>query len=71
MYYGDTQQHHRPHVHAVYQDEEAIVAIPSGEVIEGEIHRTALRRLRGWLALNEEAVRWAKAAADVHITRAD
>ena len=73
MYYGDTKQHHRPHVHVVYQDEEAVVAIPSGEVLEGEVHRTALRKARAWITLNEEALmeRWERAVRDERITKID
>ena len=73
MYYGDMGQHNKPHVHAFYQDGEAIIEIPNGEVIEGTIHRTALRRVRAWITLNEEAVmeRWEKAVRETPITRVD
>jgi len=27
MYFNDTQQHHKPHIHAFYGDYEAVVAV--------------------------------------------
>ena len=35
MYYFDKRQHHIPHIHVKYQDQEAVIAIPDGEVLEG------------------------------------
>lgn len=34
MYYFDNKKHHRPHIHVEYSDEEAVVSIPDGGVIE-------------------------------------
>ena len=30
MYFNDTQQHHKPHIHAFYGDYEAVVAVVGG-----------------------------------------
>jgi hypothetical protein len=37
MYYFDKRRHHMPHIHVKYQEQEAVIAIPSGEVLEGEL----------------------------------
>lgn len=37
MYYFDTRQHHRPHIHVKYQDEEVVLSIPDGEVLGGSL----------------------------------
>jgi Domain of unknown function (DUF4160) len=37
MYYFDNRRHQQPHIHVRYSDEEAVVSIPSGKVIEGSI----------------------------------
>jgi len=37
MYFLDHKQHKLPHIHAKYQDYEVVVAIPEGEILEGEI----------------------------------
>ena len=33
MYFMDNKQHHKPHIHAKYQNSEVIVAIPDGEIL--------------------------------------
>lgn len=35
MYFFDNRQHKRPHIHAKYQDHEAVFAIPEGEMLDG------------------------------------
>jgi len=37
MYYADDKKHKRPHIHVRYQGQEAVVAIPDGEILEGSI----------------------------------
>ena len=37
MYYFDNRQHHFPHIHVKCQDKEAVIRIPDGEIIEGEL----------------------------------
>jgi len=37
MYYFDNKQHKLPHIHAKYQSDEAIVSIPEGNLLEGNI----------------------------------
>ena len=37
MYYFDNKQHKRPHIHAKYQGQEAIIGIPEGEILQGTI----------------------------------
>src|SRR3990172_11406017 len=34
MYFMDNRRHHRPHVHARYQDDEAVLSIPESELLE-------------------------------------
>jgi len=37
IYFHDNRRHHRPHLHARYQDEDVVIAIPDGEVLEGRL----------------------------------
>ena len=37
LYFQDDRRHHRPHIHAKYQDDEAVIAIPDGELLEGRL----------------------------------
>ena len=42
LYYFDNQQHNSPHIHVHYQDESAVIEIPSGKLIEGSLKRINL-----------------------------
>jgi len=39
MYYFDNRRHHLPHIHVKYQEQEVVLSIPDGEVLEGELKR--------------------------------
>ena len=43
MYYFDNRRHHEPHIHVKYGDEEAVISIPDGNVIEGAIRSNKLK----------------------------
>lgn len=43
MYYFDDRRHHLPHIHVQYSDEEAVLEIPSGVVLEGKIKTSNLK----------------------------
>lgn len=45
------RDHAPPHVHAIYQGYEALVAIESGEVIGGRLPPNAVRMVREWVLL--------------------
>lgn len=35
----DTDHHHKSHIHVKYSDQEAVVQIPNGEILAGEIQK--------------------------------
>ncbi|MFO0916212.1 MAG: DUF4160 domain-containing protein [Pirellulales bacterium] len=37
LYVLDNRRHHRPHIHARFQGEEAVISIPEGELLEGQL----------------------------------
>lgn len=45
MYYND---HAPPHFHAKYGDDQAVIRIDTGEVIEGNLSARALRLVEEW-----------------------
>ena len=53
MRYCDTDYHHKPHVHAKYNEDEASVAV-DGELLSGGLPERQMRILTGALALHEE-----------------
>ncbi|HEU5012440.1 MAG TPA: DUF4160 domain-containing protein [Roseiflexaceae bacterium] len=54
MYFND---HVPPHFHAIYASDEATINIETGEVIDGELPRRALRLVREWAAAHREELR--------------
>lgn len=37
LYFQDSKRHHRPHIHVRYQDDEAVLGIPAGDLPEGAL----------------------------------
>jgi len=54
MYFLDTKQHHAPHIHVDYQGQEAVVSIPSGEVLDGAIPPNKLRLVQAWIEIHQD-----------------
>lgn len=54
MYYLDNQRHKRPHIHARYQDDEIVLAIDDGEVLEGSLPRSKQRLLLAWYEIHRD-----------------
>jgi desulfoferrodoxin (superoxide reductase-like protein) len=54
MYFMDNKQHKLPHIHVKYQDDEVIVEVPSGEVLEGSIPNAKMKLLAAWIELHKD-----------------
>jgi hypothetical protein len=54
MYFFDTGRHKRPHIHVKYQGEEAVLSIPEGEVLDGQIPAGKLRLAQAWIEIHRE-----------------
>ena len=54
MYFMENKRHKLPHVHAKYQDDEVIVAIPDGEILEGKIPKAKMKLLQAWAELHKD-----------------
>ena len=55
MRFKDDKQHHKPHVHAKYGNDEAVVGV-DGELLAGELPVKQMKILVGSLAFHEEDV---------------
>jgi hypothetical protein len=73
MYYFDNKRHHRPHIHAQYSDEEAVVSIDDAEVLEGGIPRAKLRLVQAWIEIHREELlaNWKLAIQGQQVYRID
>ena len=63
MYYFDTRQHYLPHIHVRYQEQEAVLSISDGEVLEGKLKPNKLRLVQAWIEIHHDDL-----MADWHLT---
>jgi hypothetical protein len=54
MYYFDNQQHNTPHIHAHYQEFEAIIEIPSGKLLEGSLQNNKQKLVDAWVEIHAD-----------------
>jgi hypothetical protein len=54
LYYADNKQHHTPHIHAKYQEHEAVVSIADGDVLEGRLPPAKMRLLLAWVEIHKD-----------------
>ncbi|MEW6606402.1 MAG: DUF4160 domain-containing protein [bacterium] len=73
MYYFDDRKHHAPHIHVKYQDQEAIVSIPDGEVLEGNIKPSKMKLVEAWLEIHREELvaDWELASSGENVFKID
>ena len=54
MYYFDNQRHHIPHIHVKYQEQEVVLSIPDGDVLEGELKRNKMKLVQACIEIHQE-----------------
>lgn len=54
MYYFDNRRHQLPHIHVQYGDEEAVISIPDGGVIEGSFRSSKLKLVEAWIEIHRD-----------------
>ena len=54
MFSYDNQRHHLPHIHVVYQDDEAVFSISDGAMIEGEMPIRQRKMMEAWIEIHRE-----------------
>ena len=54
MYYFDNRQHQSPHIHVKYAEEEAVIRIPDGEMIEGSLRSSKMKLVQAWIEIHQE-----------------
>lgn len=54
MYFLDNKQHKLPHIHVKYQDDEVIVAVPDGDILDGSIPNAKMKLLQAWIELHKD-----------------
>lgn len=56
MYYFDNQQHNVPHIHVHYQDDSAVVEIPTGKILEGKLPKNKQKLVDAWVEIHKESL---------------
>ena len=54
MYYLDNKQHHFPHIHVRYQEDEGVYKIPDGVLIEGSLPSGKSKLVVAWIELHKD-----------------
>ncbi|MFH1561907.1 MAG: DUF4160 domain-containing protein [Nitrospirota bacterium] len=73
MYYFDKKKHHMPHIHVKYQDQEAMISIPDGKVLEGEIKSSKMKLVQAWIEIHKEELMadWELASSGENVFKID
>ena len=54
MYYFDNRRHHQPHIHVQYSDEDAVISIPEGNLMEGSLRSAKLKLVQAWIEIHQD-----------------
>ncbi|HHT9142325.1 MAG TPA: DUF4160 domain-containing protein [Candidatus Wujingus californicus] len=54
LYFIDNRKHKRPHIHVKYQDSEAVISIPNGELLDGELPPAKMRLVLAWIEIHKD-----------------
>ncbi len=68
LYFLDNKQHKKPHIHAKYQEHEAIVSITDAKVLEGRLPPAKMRLLLAWMEIHRDELMadWELAVSGQH-----
>ena len=73
MYYFDHRKHHLPHIHVKYQEQEVVLSIPEGDVLEGELKRNKMKLVQAWTEIHQDELmaNWELASRGEAVFRID
>ena len=68
MYSFDNKRHKSPHIHVKYQEDEVVLSIPDGEIVEGSIPVNKLKLVVAWIEIHKEDLMadWSLAVEGLH-----
>jgi Domain of unknown function (DUF4160) len=52
IYTFDTEKHHSPHIHIRYNEFNATIEIPNGEVLSGNLPKRQMKLVQAWIELH-------------------
>ena len=73
IYFVDNKRHHAPHIHVKYQDDETVVGIPEGNVLEGTLPGNKMKLLQAWIEIHRDELmaNWALAVEGQQVFKID
>ena len=54
MYYLDNKQYNLPHIHVKYQDEEAVISILEGILLDGSLKTNKMKLVQAWIEIHND-----------------
>jgi hypothetical protein len=54
LYFKDDRRHNRPHIHVTYQEAEAVIALPDGDILEGSLPGNKMKLLQAWIEIHRD-----------------
>ena len=54
MYFMDNKKHHVPHIHVKHQEEEVVLSIPDGRLLEGHLKANKMKLVQAWIEIHKE-----------------
>ena len=54
MYYFDNQKHNLPHIHVHFQGDEAIIEIPTGQLLQGKLPKAKQKLVDAWIEIHKD-----------------
>jgi Domain of unknown function (DUF4160) len=54
MFFKDIGRHNQPHIHVRYQNDKVVIAIPSGDLLAGDLPLKKMKLMQAWITLHEE-----------------
>ncbi len=54
MYSFDTQKHKSPHIHVQYGEQDAVLSIPEGYILDGNLKKNKLNLVQAWIEMHQE-----------------
>jgi len=73
MYSFDNKRHKLPHIHVKCQEQEVVISIPDGEVLEGELKRNKMKLVQAWIEIHQDELiaNWELASNGEQVFRID
>ena len=73
MYFFDNRRHHIPHIHVKHQEQEAVIVIPTGDILEGSLKPNKLKLVQAWIEIHQDDLMadWELASAGESIFKID